>query len=99
MEMGSSDVAILHVLMMTRGRVVFVVLLMVLSMVPFSASGADSGGILASPDTMSYTPQNPSAGDSMEITLTLSNSNQGTAYDVQYSFLQRQYFHPKQDSY
>ena len=86
MEMGSSDVAILHVLMMTRGRVVFVVLLMVLSMVPFSASGADSGGILASPDTMSYTPQNPSAGDSMEITLTLSNSNQGTAYDVQYSF-------------
>ena len=85
-EMGSSVVRFLDVLMIGKSRVVLVVLLMLCSMVPFNVSAADSGGILASSDTMSYSPLNPSAGDSIEITLTLSNNNQATAYDVQYSF-------------
>ena len=85
-EMGSSVVRFLDVLMIGKSRVVLVVLLMLCSMVPFNISAADSGGILASSDTMSYSPLNPSAGDSIEITLTLSNNNQATAYDVQYSF-------------
>ena len=85
-EMGSSVVRFLGVLMIGKSRVVLVVLLMLCSMVPFNVSAADSGGILASSDTMSYSPLNPSAGDSIEITLTLSDNNQATAYDVQYSF-------------
>ena len=71
-EMGSSVVRFLDVLMIGKSRVVLVVLLMLCSMVPFNISAADSGGILASSDTMSYSPLNPSAGDSIEITLTLS---------------------------
>ncbi len=72
---------------MARGAyVVFCVLLMMTSLVPTSVSSYDSGGVQASDSTLSILPASPTAGGSITGSLTLSNTNSQTAFDVDYSF-------------
>ena len=63
-----------------------VVVLMALTMIPLSVSAETSGGIQASASTLSILPSSPEAGDSITIFLTLYNSQQSDAFDVEYSF-------------
>jgi RNA polymerase subunit RPABC4/transcription elongation factor Spt4 len=72
--------------MARRAYVVFCVLLMMTSLAPTSVSSYDSGGIEASDSTLSILPASPTAGGSITGSLTLSNTNSQTAFDVEYSF-------------
>ena len=63
-----------------------VVVLMALTMIPLSVSAETSGGIQASASTLSILPASPEAGDSITIFLTLYNSQQTDAFDVEYAF-------------
>ena len=55
-------------------------------MIPLSVSAETSGGIQASSSTLSILPASPEAGDSITIYLTLYNSQQTDAFDVEYAF-------------
>jgi hypothetical protein len=59
---------------------------MMTSLAPTSVSSYDSGGIEASDSTLSILPASPTAGGSITGSLTLSNTNSQTAFDVEYSF-------------
>ncbi len=63
-----------------------VVVLLALTMIPLSVSAETSGGIQASSSTLSILPASPEAGDSITIFLTLYNSQQIDAFDVEYAF-------------
>jgi len=63
-----------------------VVVLLALTMIPLSVSAETSGGIQASPSTLSILPASPEAGGSINILLTLYNSQQIDAFDVEYAF-------------
>ena len=63
-----------------------VVVLLALTMIPLSVSAETSGGIQASSSTLSILPASPEAGDSITIYLTLYNSQQTDAFDVEYAF-------------
>ena len=63
-----------------------VVVLLALTMIPLSVSAETSGGIQASPSTLSILPASPEAGDDITIFLTLYNSQQSDAFDVEYAF-------------
>jgi hypothetical protein len=63
-----------------------VVVLLALTMIPLSVSAETSGGIQASSSTLSILPASPEAGDSITIFLTLYNSQQSDAFDVEYAF-------------
>jgi len=56
------------------------------SLAPASASSYNSGGIEASDSTLSIMPANPTAGGSITGSLTISNTNSQTAFNVEYSF-------------
>lgn len=56
------------------------------SLAPASASSYNSGGIEASDSTLSIMPASPTAGGSITGSLTLSNTNSQTAFNVEYSF-------------
>ena len=64
---------------------ILVVVLLALTIIPLSVSSETSGGIQASPSTLSILPTSPEAGDSITILLTLYNSQQSDAFDVKYS--------------
>ncbi len=63
-----------------------VVVLLALTMIPLSVSAETSGGIQASSSTLSILPASPEAGDEITIFLTLYNSQQIDAFDVEYAF-------------
>ena len=63
-----------------------VVVLLALTMIPLSVSAETSGGIQASSSTLSILPASPEAGGSITILLTLYNSQQTDAFDVEYAF-------------
>ena len=65
---------------------ILVVVLLALTIIPLSVSSETSGGIQASPSTLSILPTSPEAGDSITILLTLYNSQQSDAFNVDYSF-------------
>ncbi|MDE0556942.1 MAG: hypothetical protein OSB30_00540 [Candidatus Poseidoniaceae archaeon] len=65
---------------------ILVVVLLALTIIPLSVSAETSGGIQASPSTLSILPTSPQAGDSITILLTLYNSQQSDAFNVEYSF-------------
>jgi hypothetical protein len=60
--------------------------MMVLAVMPLSANAADSGGVQASPSTVSISPSNPVEGGSVTIRLTMYNDNLFAADDVLYKF-------------
>lgn len=63
-----------------------VVVLLALTIIPLSVGAESSGGIQASSSTLSILPASPEAGDSITILLTLYNSQQSDAFDVEYAF-------------
>jgi hypothetical protein len=65
---------------------ILVVVLLALTIIPLSVSSETSGGIQASPSTLSILPASPEAGASITILLTLYNSQQSDAFNVDYSF-------------
>ena len=72
---------------MARGFVSAVVLaMMLISTMPLSVNAEDSGGVQASSSTVAITPSNPVEGGSVTIRLTLFNSNNFAAEDVEYGF-------------
>ena len=77
---------------MARGFVSAVVLAMMLvSTMPLSVNAEDSGGVQASSSTVAITPSNPVEGGSVTIRLTLYNSNNFEANNVQYEFYWDEY--------
>ncbi|MGY8754980.1 MAG: CARDB domain-containing protein [Candidatus Poseidoniales archaeon] len=66
--------------------VVLVLSLLIFSAIPLQVSAEDSGGIQASAATLAFLPNNPTEGGSVNIILTLSNTNSQDADDVIYSF-------------
>jgi hypothetical protein len=67
-----------------------VVVLLALTMIPLSVSAETSGGIQATSSTLSILPASPEAGDDITILLTLYNSQQSDAFDVEYSFFKNE---------
>ncbi len=63
-----------------------VLAMMVLSIMPLSTQAEDSGGVQASESTVAISPSNPVEGGSATIILTLYNSNNFEAEDVEYAF-------------
>ena len=63
-----------------------VLAMMVLSVMPLSSQAEDSGGVQASESTVAISPSNPVEGGSATIRLTLYNSNNFVAEDVEYAF-------------
>ena len=77
---------------MARGFVSAVVLaMMLISTMPLSVNADDSGGVQASSSTVAITPSNPVEGGSVTIRLTLLNSNNFNAEDVEYAFFWDKY--------
>ena len=77
---------------MARGFISAVVLAMMLvSTMPLSVNAEDSGGVQASSSTVAITPSNPVEGGSVTIRLTLYNSNNFEANNVQYEFYWDEY--------
>ena len=77
---------------MARGFISAVVLAMMLvSTMPLSVNAEDSGGVQASSSTVAITPSNPVEGGSVTIILTLYNSNNFEANNVQYEFYWDEY--------
>ena len=72
---------------MARPSVTTLILaMMLLAVVPLSANAEDSGGVQASESTVAISPSNPVEGGSINIRLTLLNTNNFQANDVQYKF-------------
>ncbi len=72
---------------MARTSVTALILaMMVLATMPMSVNAEDSGGVQASESTVAITPSNPLEGGSINIRLTLYNSNPFQANDVEYKF-------------
>ena len=72
---------------MARPSVTALILaMMVLAAMPMSVNAEDSGGVQASESTVAITPSNPLEGGSINIRLTLYNSNPFQANDVEYKF-------------
>ena len=69
---------------------ILVVVLLALTIIPLSVSAEDSGGIQASTSALSIQPPSPEAGDSITIFLTLYNSQQSDAFNVNYSFFKEE---------
>ena len=69
---------------------ILVVVLLALTIIPLSVSAEDSGGIQASTSTLSILPASPEAGASITILLTLYNSQQSDAFNVNYSFFKEE---------
>jgi hypothetical protein len=65
---------------------VLVLSMLLLSSIPMLVSAEDSGGIQASAGTLGFSPSNPTEGGTVNIILTLSNTNSQVANDVIYSF-------------
>ena len=75
---------------MARTSVTALILaMMVLATMPMSVNAEDSGGVQASESTVAITPSNPLEGGSINIRLTLYNSNPFQANDVEYSLRQK----------
>ena len=77
---------------MARSFVSAVILAMMLvSTMPLSVNAEDSGGVQASSSTVAITPSNPVEGGSVTVRLTLYNSNNFEANNVQYEFYWDEY--------
>ena len=67
-------------------KVGIIVSLLVMSLLPFPAQAGDSGGVQASAVQLSLTPDNPLMGGSVDVEVTLYNSQQGDAFNVDVAF-------------
>jgi len=70
--------------MASRSVTTLILAMMVLAVIPVPASAGDSGGVQASESSVGISPPNPVEGGSVIITLTLQNTNNFEADDVQY---------------
>jgi hypothetical protein len=67
-------------------KVLGVILVLGMATLPVSVSAEQVGDIQASPSTVALSPSSPKAGDTVTIYLTMYNSGQSFAPDVEYTF-------------
>ena len=66
-----------------KGKAVFILGLLLFSVLPLAAQAEESGGIEAAAHTMAFQPANPVLGGSVDIDVTLYNSQQSDAFNVE----------------
>ncbi len=90
--MGSSALQFVMLCMAGKWQVIFGVMILSIAMLPLDAAAYNSGGIEASENQVTLTPSTGlKEGDSMTISLLLTNTLQSDAYDVEYSFYKNDY--------
>ena len=66
-----------------KGKVAAILVLLLVSLLPVSVSAADSGGVEATADQMSFTPAEPVMGGSVDVSVMLFNTQGTDAFNVE----------------
>ena len=69
-----------------KAKALFVLSLFLLSVLPYPVQAEESGGVQSSVAQMALTPQQPVMGGSVDVAVTLYNSQQSDAYNVNMAF-------------
>ena len=72
--------------MQRRTKAVFILCLLVVSLLPIVTQAEDSGGVQSSEDQLSLMPSQPVMGGSVDISVTLYNSQLNDAFGVEVAF-------------
>lgn len=69
-----------------KGKVAAILFVLLVSLLPMSVSAAESGGVEATVDQMSFTPAEPVMGGSVDISVMLFNTQSADAFNVEVAF-------------
>jgi len=69
-----------------KGKVAAILFVLLVSLLPLSVSAAESGGVEATVDQMSFTPAEPVMGGSVDISVMLFNTQSADAFNVEVAF-------------
>ena len=69
-----------------KGKVAAILFVLLVRLLPVSVSAAESGGVEATVDQMSFTPAEPVMGGSVDISVMLFNTQSADAFNVEVAF-------------
>jgi len=69
-----------------KGKVAAILFVLLVSLLPVSVSAAESGGVEATVDQMSFMPTEPVMGGSVDISVMLFNTQSADAFNVEVAF-------------